>query len=278
MLMRSDVFLLIVGTMIATLGSGAIVTYAFWRKSHQRVLLWFGLFAAPYGAILILRSSAFQLGFGAPTTFGRIAERLVAFWTIVPALLLFKEFYGEGWRSSVRWLIGSYTAFAVAAFALIVIRDRPEWIPSPATGLVFFVPVVLILGRFAGYRSPPIPNQRVLFGGLLFFFLVFSCDHLLNARGGVWRPGLEPLLGLARLRIVHCVVDVDVAFQRSLRRSEENPLRRAHADPGPSSAAEHARFHRAFDRVSVAAPWIEVDTTDGYVPGLGEIVAFAARS
>jgi sigma-B regulation protein RsbU (phosphoserine phosphatase) len=192
MLMRSDVFLLIVGTMIATLGSGAIVTYAFWRKSHQRVLLWFGLFAAPYGAILILRSSAFQLGFGAPTTFGRIAERLVAFWTIVPALLLFKEFYGEGWRSSVRWLIGSYTAFAVAAFALIVIRDRPEWIPSPATGLVFFVPVVLILGRFAGYRSPPLPNQRVLFAGLLVFFLAFSRDHLLNARGGVWRPGVEP--------------------------------------------------------------------------------------
>jgi predicted kinase len=92
----------------------------------------------------------------------------------------------------------------------------------------------------------------------------------------VWRPGLEPLLGLSRLRIVHCVVDVDVAFQRSLRRSEENPLRRAHADPGPSSAAERARFHRAFDRVSVAAPWIEVDTTDGYVPGLGDIVAFAA--
>jgi predicted kinase len=91
----------------------------------------------------------------------------------------------------------------------------------------------------------------------------------------IWRPGLEPLRGLARLRIVHCVVDADVAFQRSLRRSGENPLRRAHADPGPRGAAEHARFHRAFDRVSVAAPWIEVDTTDGYVPGLGEIVAFA---
>jgi hypothetical protein len=30
----------------------------------------------------------------------------------------------------------------------------------------------------------------------------------------------------------------------------------------------------AFDRVSVDAPWIEVDTTDGYAPGLSEIVAF----
>jgi predicted kinase len=93
----------------------------------------------------------------------------------------------------------------------------------------------------------------------------------------VWRPGLEPLAALGRLRIVHCVVAADVAFQRGLRRREEDPLRRAHADPGPSGAAAHARFHRAFNRVSVDAPWIEVNTTDGYVPGLGEIVAFAAE-
>jgi sigma-B regulation protein RsbU (phosphoserine phosphatase) len=181
-----------VGTVIATLGSGAIISYAFWRKTHQRVLLWFGLFAAPYGVILILRSSAFQLGFGAPTTFERIAERFVAFWTIVPALLLFEEFYGRGWRSSVRWLLGSYILFAAVAFAVIVLQDRPELIPSPGTGLVILVPAVLILGRFAGYRSPRLPYQRILFGGLLVFFLAFSRDHLLNARGGVWHAGLEP--------------------------------------------------------------------------------------
>src|ERR1700693_5564126 len=192
MLLGSDVFFLIVGTVIATLGSGAIAAHAFRRKSHQRVLLWFGLFAAPYGVILIVRSSAFQLGFGAPTTLGRFAERLVAFWTIISALLLFEEFYGKGWRSSVRWLIGSYVVSAAVAFALMVLQDRPDLIPSPGTGLVILVPAVLILGRFAGYRSAPLPNQRVLFLGLLFFFLAFSRDHLLNARGGVWRPGLEP--------------------------------------------------------------------------------------
>jgi len=91
----------------------------------------------------------------------------------------------------------------------------------------------------------------------------------------VWRTGLAPLERLARLRIVHCVVDADVAFRRSLRRRSENPLRRAHADPGPSDAAERARSHEAFDRVRMDAPVIEVDTTDGYVPGLAEIVAFA---
>jgi predicted kinase len=89
-----------------------------------------------------------------------------------------------------------------------------------------------------------------------------------------WRPGLEPLRDLARLRIVHCTVGAEVAFQRSLRRRQEDPLRQAHADPGPSDAAVHAASHNAFDRVSMDVPWIEVDTSDGYRPGLGEIITF----
>jgi predicted kinase len=90
----------------------------------------------------------------------------------------------------------------------------------------------------------------------------------------VWRPRLEPLRRLAELRIVHCTVDAGTAFTRSLQRREQSPLRLVHADPGPDDAAEHARRHLAFDRVSLAAPWIEVDTTDGYEPALAEIVAF----
>jgi predicted kinase len=90
----------------------------------------------------------------------------------------------------------------------------------------------------------------------------------------VWRPRLAPLRGLAQIKVVHCVVAADIAFGRAQRRREENRLRRAHADPGPGEAVAHARQHTAFDRVRLDAPWIEVDTTGGYSPGLGEIVAF----
>jgi sigma-B regulation protein RsbU (phosphoserine phosphatase) len=192
MFLPTDVFVFMAAMAIATLGSCAIAAYAFRRKAGERVLLWFGLFATPYGVILMLRSPVFQLGFGQPETLARFAERLVAFWTIVPALLLFKEFYGAGWRSSVQWLIGSYVTLAAIAFALMLLQDRPEAVPSPSTGLVFLVPAVLILGRIAGYRSPPLPDQRMLFGGLLLFFLAFCRDHLLNARQGLWHPGFEP--------------------------------------------------------------------------------------
>jgi predicted kinase len=91
----------------------------------------------------------------------------------------------------------------------------------------------------------------------------------------VWRPRLEPFRGLAHLRVVHCAVSHEVAFRRVLQRSQDNPVRRAHADPRPGhDMADFARRRDAFDRVSVQAPWMEVDTTDGYQPGLSEIVRF----
>ena len=71
MFLPTDVFVFMAAMAIATLGSCAIVAYAFRRKAGERVLLWFGLFATPYGVILILRSTVFQLGFGQPETFAR---------------------------------------------------------------------------------------------------------------------------------------------------------------------------------------------------------------
>ena len=90
----------------------------------------------------------------------------------------------------------------------------------------------------------------------------------------VWRPNLEPLRGLARLRIVHCTVAGGLAFERRLRRGADVASRRAHDDPGPDQAAERIRAHAEFDRLSVDAPCIEVDTTSGYRPGLADVVAF----
>lgn len=90
----------------------------------------------------------------------------------------------------------------------------------------------------------------------------------------VWRPRLEPLLDLAQLRIVHCTVDADLALRRSLRRARDNPLRRAHADPDPERPPGPPS---SFTRVALDTPSLEVDTTDGYQPGLDQIVAFVNR-
>ena len=91
----------------------------------------------------------------------------------------------------------------------------------------------------------------------------------------VWRPRLARFLPLARLRVVQCLTDPEVAVQRILRRSAADATRRAHADPGPDDAAGYARQLAAFRRLSLDVPSIEVDTTSGYRPGLAEVVTFA---
>ena len=84
----------------------------------------------------------------------------------------------------------------------------------------------------------------------------------------VWRPRLEPLAGLARLRIVHCTVAADLALRRVRQRGRDNPLRRAHADF--AALPQRTRLRPRRDGRALA----EVDTTDGYRPGLDQIVAF----
>jgi predicted kinase len=90
----------------------------------------------------------------------------------------------------------------------------------------------------------------------------------------VWCPHLAPLLPLARLRIVHCTLDPEAAFQRIVQRRVASAVRAAHADPGPNDKADYIRRHLAFDWVSLDAPWMAVDTTSGYRPGIDEVVAF----
>lgn len=90
----------------------------------------------------------------------------------------------------------------------------------------------------------------------------------------LWRPYLRPLGGLADLRVVHCQISAEMAWDRIQQRQGESPIRRAHADAYLIDQQMHAAGHDSFDRVRLDAPEIEVDTSDGYRPGLDEIVAF----
>jgi predicted kinase len=86
----------------------------------------------------------------------------------------------------------------------------------------------------------------------------------------VWRPRLEPLLGLVQLRIVNCTADPDLALRRIRQRAQDSLVRRAHADASLDRP-------QAFTRISLDVPSLEVDTSDGYRPGLDQIVAFVNR-
>jgi sigma-B regulation protein RsbU (phosphoserine phosphatase) len=190
--LRGDLPLVILGSISAAVGLAAIVVTAFRWRSRERVLLWFGLFAGPYGARLLTSSFAFQLAFGQPQRFWLFIWRLIDFATIVPALLLFEDFYGKGWRSSVRWLIRGYVVFATVAFTSIVVQNNPDLVPAAGIGTVFLLPLILLLGRFAGYQRPRTEGQGVLSWGLLALFVTFAHDRIANASLLNWHVQTEP--------------------------------------------------------------------------------------
>lgn len=86
----------------------------------------------------------------------------------------------------------------------------------------------------------------------------------------LWRPNLEPLAALARLRVIQCYADPAVATERI--RSRE---RSAHADATVLRAIEEGiDVFGDFDRVRIDAPSLDVDTTTSYDPPIESIVAF----
>jgi predicted kinase len=74
----------------------------------------------------------------------------------------------------------------------------------------------------------------------------------------VWRPVLSPLAGLATIRIIRCTAAPAVTQRRLLA---------SHQDPAVLDG---------WTPITFAAPTMPVDTTDGYSPGLPQIVAFAS--
>lgn len=191
-LLSKNLPLLALASAILASGLAAMAAYAFARKSNERILLWFGLFAAPYGLELITRNPVFPLAFRQPPTWWLFVESLIEFGSIIPALLLFQDLYGKGWRSSLTWLIRIYSLFAIVGFAVSVYMERPGLIPAPGLGLVILLPLVLLFGRVMGYSAPKFPHRAVLFAALILYFLAFVHDRLINAAASVWRPGLGP--------------------------------------------------------------------------------------
>src|ERR1700761_7550333 len=105
---RTVILTFIASIAICLAGAAALAVWALRFRSKERDLLWIGLFAILYGSDLVLRNPIFQLGFGSTHEVVLFAPRLLNACSIVPALLLFEEYYGRGWHSLLHWLTVGY--------------------------------------------------------------------------------------------------------------------------------------------------------------------------
>ncbi|RLU86987.1 hypothetical protein CTZ27_24765 [Streptomyces griseocarneus] len=95
----------------------------------------------------------------------------------------------------------------------------------------------------------------------------------------LWRPHLEPLMDLAQLRVIRCATSTAVAHDRIAHRVQHSGHRAAHADHDLLEAiAAGVHLLEAFVPISLDVPTLVVDTSDGYHPGIADIVSFARES
>ncbi|MGW0706713.1 AAA family ATPase [Streptomyces sp. NPDC002643] len=95
----------------------------------------------------------------------------------------------------------------------------------------------------------------------------------------LWRPNLKPFTSLARLRVVRCTTQADVAHGRIVQRAKQDAHRAAHGDQDlleAIAAGEHSL--ESWVPISLDVPTLTVDTSDGYQPSLENIAAFARAS
>ncbi|WP_432137166.1 AAA family ATPase [Streptomyces sp. bgisy154] len=95
----------------------------------------------------------------------------------------------------------------------------------------------------------------------------------------LWRPGLEPLTALADLRIIRCTTPAPTIAQRITDRARTDSHRVAHGDKALlADMAAGAYDPDQFLPISLDAPKLLVDTSDGYAPGMAEIQRFVLRT
>ena len=93
----------------------------------------------------------------------------------------------------------------------------------------------------------------------------------------LWMPELEPLMSIARIRIIYCVIDAQLAKSRFIERAMSDPDREGfHENQTTQSSKEGITiYERDYDPPQLAVPTLSVDTSNGYQPTFEEIISFA---
>lgn len=92
----------------------------------------------------------------------------------------------------------------------------------------------------------------------------------------LWRPGLEPLQGLADIRVVRCFAEPGLARERITRRAAAVPSRAVHADADLlHRIAVGQQPIESWVPIALDVPCLVVNTTQGWNPSLDRIVEFA---
>jgi sigma-B regulation protein RsbU (phosphoserine phosphatase) len=166
---------LAIGIVLLTVGGLACATAALARPRPALSLAAFGLFSGLYGLRLLADSHAVHETFGGDPVLWLHTVTAVTYIIPAPGIYFSEQFFGRGWKSSVRRLWQIQLAFAAGAIAWDAVK-------GPGASMPFNNPLVLLAMGVAGLHLAVVwrrfsrtrENQVVLAGAVVFGLFVLN--------------------------------------------------------------------------------------------------------
>src|SRR5215467_3274465 len=184
--LRGDLVNIAIGSILFALGFAALALSAFRQKIKDRSIFYFGVFCGLYGLRLLGNA-------------GLIHTSVITYLIPLPALLFTEQFFGPGWKSSIRITAQIQTIYAVSAIAIDSLFGPGTAIWPNGFLVILFLAVITANGLLLVLQKDAsiIREVRPVLAGALFFVLTAVNANLVDKHFVPWRLSLEPLGMLA---------------------------------------------------------------------------------
>jgi phosphoserine phosphatase RsbU/P len=176
--LRWEVASLAVGVVILSVGLTGLAFFFLRRKTGDRSLLFFSLFALMYALRLIFRQSMMRASIPAPEAFWNYTELVTDNFIVLPLTLFLIEIVDGRWKTVLRWVLGFQVVFTTTRFALQLrkIGEGPREIVYHLVVIAYCLLLFAYPLSFArrGWRMRR--EVKAVFAGLAIFglFVIFS--------------------------------------------------------------------------------------------------------
>jgi sigma-B regulation protein RsbU (phosphoserine phosphatase) len=174
--LRSDAVDIVTGFTLLVLGLLSIVTSRLRRSGNAGALQWFGVFTALYG-LRELIDSYLPAILGFDLRDAAFFEAGITYVITIPGWMLARTLIGDGWRSTLRWQVWLFGAFAVVALACDAVLQKPESLRTINNFLVI-LGGVNIVANILLRRIRATPELRIVSLGAAVFLLFAIANNL----------------------------------------------------------------------------------------------------
>ncbi|HEX2060142.1 MAG TPA: SpoIIE family protein phosphatase [Thermoanaerobaculia bacterium] len=178
--LRDDLSDILLGILLLVVGTIALIASPVRRRGDAPALRHFGLFTLLYGLRLLVDSYLPSL-LGVPLRLTDYAEAFITYVIPIPGWALPMRLIGNGWRSTLRWQVYVFIAFAPIGIVTDLVTRTPGSLETVNNVLVIAGGVNILLNLLYAPQRRTLELRVVLFGAVV--FLLFALNNNLTALG-----------------------------------------------------------------------------------------------